>query len=738
VEAGLFGVHPALLDAVLHALGPAGLAGASGMGGPLLPFSWSGVTLHASGAGVLRARLTRAGDDGITLQAADTAGAPVITARRLVLRPAPSASLPAGPGAGLFTEQWVPVAAGPGPEAGPEGWAVIGEDGGLAGVLGATQYPSLAELAAAAETGAAVPAAVAVLAVGDRDGASNGDAAVAMTARVLEQIQQWLACDRLAGAHLVVVTHAAVAAVDGDRVTDLAAAAGRGLARSAQSENPGQLVLADVDQLDGAGLPGALGAALASGEPEVAVRAGQVLARRLVPLPPADTGSQPGRGSAGGEGTVLVTGGTGVLGGLVARHLAARGRAERLVLASRSGPASPGAARLAARLAARGAATVIAACDAADRDALAGLLGWLEAGPRLSGVVHAAGVLDDGVTGSLTPERIQTVMRPKAAGAWYLHELTAGRDLEMFVLFSSAAGVLGAPGQGNYAAGNAFLDALARHRHGQGLAALSLAWGLWAAETGMTAHLGTVAGGRSGRTVMIPLATRDGLALLDAAATAGQPALVPAGFDTAVLRAAAAAGQLPRLLGALAPAARPIAAAAVAGLAGRLAGLDSARRDQLLTELVREQAAAVLGYTSAGAVGAGQAFKDLGFDSLTAVELRNRLAATAGRPLPATLVFDYPTPAALAGYLRTEVLQDDPADVVPLLAELDRIESIISAATPDNAIRTQVATRLRNILSKWNGSGDDADSVTVTQKLEAATDDEMLEFIHKEFGRPIQ
>jgi acyl carrier protein len=255
----------------------------------------------------------------------------------------------------------------------------------------------------------------------------------------------------------------------------------------------------------------------------------------------------------------------------------------------------------------------------------------------------------------------------------------------------------------------------------------------------MTAGLAAVAGGRSGRAVMVPLSSGEGLGLLDAAMAAGQPVLVPAAFDAAVLRAAATAGQLPRLLAPLAPAARPATSTGGgAGLAGRLAGLDPARRAQLLTGLVREQAAAVLGHVSAEAVPAGQAFKDLGFDSLTAVELRNRLAAAAGRPLPATLTFDYPTPATLAGYLRTEVFQDDPADVVPLLAELDRIESIMSTATPDNAIRTQVAARLRNILSKWNGSGGETDSVAVAQKLETATDDEMLEFIHKEFGRPIQ
>jgi len=360
----------------------------------------------------------------------------------------------------------------------------------------------------------------------------------------------------------------------------------------------------------------------------------------------------------------------------------------------------------------------------------------------LTGVVHAAGVLDDGVTGSLTPARVQRVVRPKAAGAWYLHELTAGIDLDRFVLFSSAAGVLGSPGQGNYAAGNAFLDGMAQFRRDRGLAGTSLAWGLWAVPTGLTAGLAQVSGGRSGRSAMAALSAREGLALLDAAGGQDQAVLVAARFDAGVLRAAAAAAQLPAVLHRLvAAAARPAAAAGAAaaadgGLAARLAGLDAPQQDRLLTQIVQAQAAAVLGHSGAEAIPAGRAFKDLGFDSLTAVELRNRLAAVTGQQLPATLVFDYPTPTALAEYLRTEVLHDGSTEVVPVFAELDRIESIMSAL--DDVIRTQVATRLRHILSKWNESGDQTDSAAVvTQQLETATDDEMLEFIHKELGRPL-
>jgi acyl carrier protein/NADP-dependent 3-hydroxy acid dehydrogenase YdfG len=439
---------------------------------------------------------------------------------------------------------------------------------------------------------------------------------------------------------------------------------------------------------------------------------------------------------------VLVTGGTGVLGALVARYLAARGQAGRLVLASRSGPAAVGAARLAARLAGLGADVVVAACDAGDRGALAGLLGWVGEGlVPLTGVVHAAGVLDDGVIGSLTPARVQGVVRPKAAAAWYLHELTAGMDLDQFVLFSSTAGVLGSPGQGNYAAGNAFLDGLAQFRRDRGLAGTSLAWGLWAASTGMAAGLAGMSGGRSGRAPMAALSPREGLALLDAARGQDQAVLVAARFDAAVLRAAAAVGQLPAVLHRLVPGSvRRVAVGAAAtgagagGLAARLAGLDSEQQEKVLVQVVRAEVAAVLGHASAEAVPAGRAFKDLGFDSLTAVELRNRLAAVTGRHLPATLVFDYPTAAALAEYIGTEVTGRKAA-ALHVLGELDRLKEILSAIAPDGVDRLDVTARLEAILREWRDGADVRDDAG-DQGLETATDDEMFDLIDKELGAP--
>ena len=361
-------------------------------------------------------------------------------------------------------------------------------------------------------------------------------------------------------------------------------------------------------------------------------------------------------------GTVLITGGTGMLGGLVAGHLADAGRARGLLLASRSGPAAPGVADLVASLAAQGAEVSVTACDASDRDALAGLLAGVPAARPLRMVIHAAGVLDDGVTGSLTAARVEAVMRPKADAAWHLHELTRDADLDAFVMFSSAAATFGSAGQGNYAAANAFLDGLAGYRRAAGRPACSLAWGLWADASAMTGPLGEAGLARMARGGVAALTAADGLALLDLATARDEALLIPARLELAGLRAAAARDEeVPALWRGLvrrsgAPG-RPSAAASAEGadaadtLRQRLTALPAAERDRVLLDLVRAHVAAVLGHSSPAAIEPGRPFSDLGFDSLTAVELRNRLDVATGLRLPATLVFDYPAPATLAGYL---------------------------------------------------------------------------------------
>ncbi|MFF2747092.1 type I polyketide synthase [Kitasatospora sp. NPDC058048] len=359
------------------------------------------------------------------------------------------------------------------------------------------------------------------------------------------------------------------------------------------------------------------------------------------------------------EGTVLITGGTGTLGGLLARHLVAEHGVRHLLLLSRQGPEAPGAAELVAGLRDLGAEATVAACDAADREALAAVLAAIPAEHPLTGVVHTAGVLDDGVFGALTPARLDAVLRPKVDAAVNLHELTADADLAAFVLYSSAAGTFGTGGQANYAAANAFLDALAAHRRAHGLPAQSLGWGLWAKASALTGHLAEGATVTSGDRLSGTLTAELGLALHDRAAALPAAHLLPVPLDLAAARASGA--EPPSLLrGLVRPTLRQAADGPVTGgqatLERRLRGLEDGERRQLLLDLVRTNTATVLGHAGAEAVGPQQAFKDLGVDSLAAVELRNRLNTATGRRLPATLVFDYPTAAALADFLATLLL----------------------------------------------------------------------------------
>jgi polyketide synthase 12 len=352
------------------------------------------------------------------------------------------------------------------------------------------------------------------------------------------------------------------------------------------------------------------------------------------------------------DGVVLVTGGTGGLGALVARHLAASGDVRHLVLASRRGLEAPGARELAAELEAPGCRVQVAACDVTDREQLIALLASLEA--PLTSVVHAAGVLEDGVVTSLTPEQLDRVMRPKVDAALLLDELTAGTDLRSFVLFSSAAGLIGSPGQGNYAAANAVLDALAARRRAAGRPAVSLAWGLWAEESGMAGGLDEAALARLARQGVQPMSAQLGLELFDQGRRNDRALVVPARFDLAALRAQADGSLLPPLLSGLVSAPARRTAAAGESLTRRLTAVPEGERAQVALELVRAHVAAVLGHPSPEAVDPDRGFRELGFDSLAAVELRNRLTQATGLRLPTTLVFDHPEPVAVARFLLGE------------------------------------------------------------------------------------
>ncbi len=363
------------------------------------------------------------------------------------------------------------------------------------------------------------------------------------------------------------------------------------------------------------------------------------------------------------DGTVLLTGATGSLGGLIARHLVREHGVRRLVLVSRSGPQAPGAAELAREMADMGAQAELVACDLADRDEVRRLIDTITADGPLTGVVQAAGVLDDGVVDALTPERVDAVLRPKLDAAWHLHELTLHQPLSVFALFSSAAATFGAAGQGSYAAANTFLDALAQHRRAQGLPAVSMAWGLWAQADGMTAELSHADRQRMSRGGLVPLSEAEGLALFDASLDHGDAALVPARLDLAALRRSE--GPVPEVLRSLVRAPARRAGAARSGAKGaealrrKLLALPADERLDQVLATVRAQASAVLGHGAAAAVQPDRAFKEMGFDSLTAVELRNRLNTETGARLPATLVFDHPTPQALAARILADVLGSD-------------------------------------------------------------------------------
>ncbi|MGC3864697.1 SDR family NAD(P)-dependent oxidoreductase, partial [Micromonospora chersina] len=656
-EASRFGVHPALLDAALH---PVGLLLAGDGDGPRVPFAFEGVQVHASGARALRVRLTRNGT-AARLVAVDESGAPVVSVDSLALRELAGVAAPGAAARSLFALTWQPQDVTP--AAGAPAWALLASDEPTPDRPDLPAFPTVTALAEAVRAGRADAPRALLLPLPAAAAVPTPDAVHAVTADVLAAVQSWLAADVLADATLLVLTRGAVAAGDGNPVTDLAGAAVWGLLRSAQTEHPGRIVLADLDREPDdtalAVLAGVVDDLSATGG-QVALRGASVLTPRLVraATPPAggasDGVASDGGASAFGDGTVLVTGGTGALGALVAEHLVTVHGVRSLVLVSRRGPAAPGADALVERLSGLGARAAVVAADVTDRDQVYDLVAGVPG--RLAGVVHTAGVLDDGVVSALSPERLAGVLAPKATAAWWLHEATRERDLDLFVVFSSVAGLLGSPGQAAYAAANTYLDALATHRRQAGLPAVSLAWGMWD-TAGMAASLSEADRARSARAGLTPMSVEVGLELFDAALGTDRPVLVPAVIDVPAMRAAlGAGGQVPAVLRTLVgPAVSRRQAGHGGDWAHQLAGLapdDSRARIDLL---VRGLVAQVLGHGGAEAVPVDRAFRELGFDSLTAVDLRNRVNAATGLRLPSTLVFDHPTPAVLAAHLYEQV-----------------------------------------------------------------------------------
>ncbi|WP_340556930.1 type I polyketide synthase [Streptomyces sp. GSL17-111] len=791
-EAGRYGLHPALLDAALQAWP---VAHPQALAERWVPAAWHGVTAGPAGAGALRVRLApaegRAPDSGqaVSVWAADAAGVPVLSVSSLLSRPAePGAGTRAGAEPdGLLRPRWTRCAA---PDAAPEGTA---DDGGPLAVIGGgdvlpwadgPRYPDLPALVAAVADGTPAPEVVLLpLDHATKPGGALGadprkvPASVrAAAAGLLDVLRAWLAAPGLTGSRLVAVW-TGVPGADGRPEEDAAAADGsptglvtaalRGLVRSARTEHPRRFGLLAVPAgpagpADSAPDPGVLAQAVRAvrEEPEVAIGGDTLWVPRLSTAPPAPGSDTGDLREPDPEGTVLVTGGTGALGAQVARRLATGG-ARHLLLVSRRGEQAPGAADLAQELAAAGARVTVAACDVGDRSALAAVLAAVPPAHPLTAVVHAAGVTDDATLGNQSEGHLATAFAPKVDAAWHLHELTKDTDLTQFVLFSSASGAFGGAGQANYAAANAFLDALARLRHAQGLPALSLAWGPWDESSALTAALGSADRERFARSGIRTLATEDALGLFDAArATTGAPVLVPLRLDPERLGDARDAERLPALL--RGPAAadpqtpsteRPGPTAATPEPpttdpqpaegephVRRLKAMAEPERRRALLALVLSHTAVVLGDVTAQEISPHQGLTDLGFDSLSGLTLQERLFEATGVELPSSLIYDHPNASAIADHLCAELAEAGPAapDLAPALAELDRVETFLAtfADEADAAARETVARRLRDLVSRWPGEAPSPaptgprtapePDASGTPDLAEASDDELL------------
>ncbi|WP_165777742.1 type I polyketide synthase [Amycolatopsis antarctica] len=717
------------LDATGHLLHPALLQSAVLLDSNRVPVSWGDVAVHATGAAVLRVHLIEHEDGTRTLWAADADGTPVATAERVVLGPVGERRARPVSDNALFTLDWTPLPS-PVQPAVTDRWVVLGEGPAAAalagsGVARAADLDQLDDLDAPPEL-VVVDAPVA--------GGPDTQAVRRSVVDALELLRVWLADTRFATSRLVLLTRREVAVGQEDEPGGLAAASVFGLVRSAQAEHPGRFALADLDddEVSAAVLLDALAAA--PDEPQLAVRHGEVLVPRLTPA------ERTGRDWAwSAEGTVLVTGGSGALAAPLARHLVTRHGVRHLLLVSRRGPDAPGAAELIEELATHGARARAVAADVTDRDTLAEVLAAIPAEHPLTGVAHLAGVLDDGLLTDLDAARVERVLSPKVDAAVHLDELTRDLDLAEFVLFSGFAGVVGAPGQANYAAANAALDALAARRRAAGRPARSLAWGLWVpdgetgggAGAGMSGDLGAAELARLRRSGIVPLDHDRGFALFDAAAGVDAALVVAVQVD---LRAVAHAATPAVLRGMVRPAGRPAASGAghvATPLTERLAGRSEGERESLGVTLVVAATASVLGHDSPAAIDPRKGFLDLGMTSLNGVELRNLLAADTGLTLPTTLIFDHATPEELASHLLGLVNGAEPGattgGVESALAELARLEASLAAGEVELGARDKLASRLSAVLWTLDGGG--------TPDPEPADDDEMFALIDEELRR---
>jgi acyl transferase domain-containing protein/NAD(P)-dependent dehydrogenase (short-subunit alcohol dehydrogenase family)/acyl carrier protein len=729
-EGARFGLHPALFDSIGHVGLDLALSPGDDDESPALalPFAWRGVQIASRGASSLRVRIDL-GAAGGGFVAFDEAGDLVAAVDSLQLRPLEGGlSRLMATRSPLHRLDWIEMGSEPANGSAPPRIAALGNVAAEAAI--GERYPSLEALGAAIDAGASAPdLLLAGIAMHSEKDASMTQRSRACAAEALDLVQAWLGEERIGTGRLCIQTTSAVA-VGTEESADPAQATVWGLLRSAQSEHPSRFAVLDSDGVAASSqaLPAAL-AATAS-EPQVALREGRALVPRLARYEPSPEERMGSRFEPGA--TVLITGGTGGLGSQLARHLVAERGADRLLLVSRSGGEAAGAAELLEELRGMGASAQAVACDVSDRDQLRELLQGVDGG--IEAVVHAAGLTDDGLLASLDQERLDRVFAPKADAAWHLHELTADMDLSAFAMFSSVAGTIGTPGQANYAAANAFLDALAAHRHAQGLPAVSLAWGAWTETTGMTAKLAQADLGRLGRLGLAPISRELGFELFDLACATVEPQLVPAKFNRAGLRTQAAAGALPAVLRGLAG----VGGGAVekGSLAKRLAAVPEAQWERLTLDIVRKHVAALLGHPSGESVDPEAAFMDLGFDSLAAVELRNRLEMATGLNLPPTLVFDHPSTIAVTKHLIATVaptVQGRPAVGDEAATELlAKLAATLPSLRDDERLRDQVGTELRVLLAELSATNPEASD---GDELEAMSHEEMFELIDQEFGR---
>ncbi len=725
-QAGSFCLHPALLDVALRLAGMRLGDDEKPIEGndrrataPRMPFSFSDVSIQASGVRSLRVCVRATDTDRFSMTALDERGMLVASVGSLVTREISGEHLAIVRRArrdSLLRVSWMslPVAS---PERGEglerEEWVLLGSDESLLAKRLAADgavvriLPDPSALTDELKSGVLLPGMV-LLDLCDR---SHDDSFVALKQRArelpresLRVMQQWLSDERLEDVRLLVLSEDALAVQPSDTAQGLAGAGVWGLVRSAQTEHPGCFLLVDIDADESSvrALPAAVRAALSSDEPQLAIRSGEALVPRLasVSIDAMDLASI-GRDASkelafGPERSVLITGGTSGVGALVARHLVAAHGVKSLLLASRRGADAPGAVRLQEELAALGAHVTLHACDVTERDQLESLVASSPTEYPLGGVIHAAGIADDAVVTSLTDEQMSSVLTPKLDAAWDLHELTEHLELSAFVLFSSVSGILGAPGMGNYAAANACLDALATYRRSRGLPGLSLAWGVWDGDVGMGSRLAEGDIARFGRGGIRPLAPADALELFDLSCAVNEALVVAARFDRWALHSQVQRGTIPALLRGLMH--TPAQRADSGLLARRLAEATEQERRAIILETVLSEVASVLGHTSSDTVDLESPFKDLGFNSLTAVELRNQLAAVTGLRLQVTTVFDHPTVALLSDHLL--------ARLSPVAMDGEQDESEIRrviASVPLNRLRE--AGLLQALLNLTDASG---------------------------------